>query len=248
MALFTPFSLLVFFGENRVVEGKIVGNVVSKDISSIEYTQAANALTSVKTRSMMLKYAQPDTITDAGKGGVYYSFQRKIHTPRKADWEQTFLHEYGHHIDYTINPEGKGLAAFSETNAAFKKAFQADRTALGLKATKTKFDVMDSLVERWKPLKTVEVGGRLVGRRAWDTPKFGWLSDIVDAMTGGAFYANKGMDGHGKAYYARRGSKEKETFANLFLAHGDPQMWQETKTLFPNLAAEFENILDKYGE
>ena len=73
------------------------------------------------------------------------------------------------------------------------------------------------------------------------------FSDIIDAMSGGAFQSDFYAWGHGKAYYKRKGSKQKETFANLY-ALRNTDFWKTVEVEMPNLAREFDAILKEVAD
>ena len=70
------------------------------------------------------------------------------------------------------------------------------------------------------------------------------ISDIIDAMTKGNFYAS-GAWGHGVNYYKRDRSIFYETFANLFAIRGNEKAWAIATEKFPNLCREFDRMLDE---
>ena len=86
--------------------------------------------------------------------------------------------------------------------------------------------------------------GRTIIRKV---PKGDWAtmaSDVVDAMAGGQF-RKKGHWGHSISYWKDKGSKEQETFANLFAMRGDPQAWAFCQRRFPRLCKRFDEIIEE---
>ena len=162
------------------------------------------------------------------------------------------MHEYGHHVDYSIpKKSGAGFSvhdkAWSESSRDFNIAFQADRKNLklmprdhktSLKAWKEKlYDTVET------PISKYQVGIKSEIKILEGTT----FSDIIDAMSGGAFHTNFHAWGHGKEYYKRRGSKAKETFANLY-ALRNTNFWKTVEVEMPNLAREFDKILKEVAD
>ena len=145
-------------------------------------------------------------------------------------------HEYGHHIDAKIT-KYEYLSA-SETDSAFKLAFESDRKLLGLNKSANVVPMVDEFLQKHST-KTIDKYG---------TDKFipienGFreISDIYDAMTKGAIYNNNGP-GHGTAYYKTWSSKASETFANLFALRGEAS-WSYVEKNFPSLAKRFDELI-----
>ena len=161
------------------------------------------------------------------------------------------LHEYGHHLDYEINKKinGVGMFGISESDSEFKKAFLEDRKGLGFHRAKTKFDSMQAFFDKYytHDTKVLKSGASYKIAKPKDEVGGGPLSDIIDAMTGGLFQDRHGAFGHGKRYYSRKGSKEKETFANLFSIR-NKKPWEDVEKMFPNLAKRFDEILEMAAE
>ena len=74
---------------------------------------------------------------------------------------------------------------------------------------------------------------------------YGEVSDIIDALAYGKFQRTYNTWGHGQSYYKRRGSIEKEIFANLFSLRNDKKAYALTKSIIPNTVKEFEKRLDE---
>jgi hypothetical protein len=127
---------------------------------------------------------------------------------------------------------------------------ESDRKALGLKMSKTKFAKMDELNSELMAYETKQIRrGNRTGTMTKTVPKFEGaeaLSDIVDAMTSGLFHTHgDGAHGHGKVYYANNGSKQKETFANLFSIYNDEEVYAHAQRLFPDTTKRFTEIMEK---
>jgi SPP1 gp7 family putative phage head morphogenesis protein len=216
-----------------------------------------DSLTETQKR-LVTSLPRPSRIFDnEPKGAFYRSLRKELHQPIDRDrglpaTQQTFAHEYGHHIDYELSEAGLGslgpvrLRAWSERSPEFKKAFLDDRKDLGLKMRKTMEGSMDELsAELFNPITKMRKNGTSYESK---DPKAEWstgVSDIIDAMTGGRFYAD-GHWGHGVSYYRDRGSKEKETFANLFSLRGNAEAWAYCQRKFPRLCKVFDDAVDEY--
>ena len=183
------------------------------------------------------------------KGGAYYrSGEKYLQTRIKGDGTDDHAvtaHEYGHHIDYEIGLKfGRGRRAWSETDGAFVEALKLDRKNLGLVPTKTRKQEAYNIMAG--TFRTKERNGR----RVWDfdeTPTKGNLCDILDGQTGGICRGDLGGFGHAKSYWKRKGSKEKETFANMYSIYGTDD-WKEVERLFPLSAKRFVQILEEMAK
>jgi len=167
-------------------------------------------------------------------------------------------HEYGHHIDYitskTVNK------AWSETNDDFFNAIEKDKRKFkGV----TRPDLTGRSKEGYHVIDTEEYQGlfnKLASREKLEIfsknnpdlrigfvnstelkgDGYSNLSDIVDAMTKGRFRKKMNMWGHTESYWGKRGSVEKEIFANLFSLQNNPKAYAIAKEIIPNTVKEFE--------
>lgn len=217
------------------------------DGSLDEYEKIILSRATLDQQLLIAKIDKP-LIIENSKGGSYNSALSKVVASPTSRDGITFIHEYGHHIDYKL---GKmvtvgGITApqsYTGLNEAFTKAFNADRKALGIGVRATNRAALDKLekqlstqIQKTSPLGVVyTIKGSV-------TPFQIAQSDIIDAMTGGKFQSDYNMAGHGIRYYKRKGTKNQETFANLFSLRGT-NSWEDTKTLFPSLAKEFDKII-----
>ena len=180
--------------------------------------------------------------------GAYYSRRDKyLRTNIKADGTDVHAvtaHEYGHHIDAEIGQLFNMSKPWSESDPRFIEAFKLDRKALGLVPTKTRKSVSYNLMKDLFKIKQVDGKGR------WDfdeTPTKGNLCDILDGMTGGICRGDLGGFGHTKTYWANKGNKESESFANMFSIYGTPD-WKNVEKIAPNMAKRFVQILEEIAK
>ncbi|MCK5743963.1 MAG: minor capsid protein [Caldisericia bacterium] len=186
--------------------------------------------------------------------GAYSQYRRSIESPLSS--RRTFWHEYGHFIDNVLDSHGRGeFISYERLTEASKKdsllIFGVDVSKVGREVTDARARVMrDFKRDNYVRTKTYFKSGRRKGMQKGVTnvPNSdsvqGW-SDILDSMTTGYFHKNY-MHGHGSKYYNRdKFNKQTENFANLFAdyVNGGDQ-WSETAKMFPNLAKEFELIMD----
>lgn len=187
------------------------------------------------------KLPKPSSLEDKSGAGAYYSLSKRLEADVAKRSGSIVRHEYGHHVDYML---GRNMQAISETDAAFLKAYDADRKALGLHRNPTKATVMDEFYLLTHEIKEVpsKSGTYMIKRSVVKDDELGNFSDIVDALTAGDFQSSKYAFGHGKSYYKRAGSKPKEIFANLF-ALRNTQFWDLAKSKFPELTKRFDEII-----
>jgi len=168
-------------------------------------------------------------------------------------------HEYGHHIDYVTSKSSIGRA-WSETNDDFFNAIEKDkRRYKGVTnpdltgRSKEGYHVIDTeeyqgLFDKLASREKLEVFSKnnpdirigFVNSTELKGDGYSNLSDIVDAMTRGKFRKKMNMWGHKESYWAKRGSIEKEMFANLFSLQNNPKAYAIAKEIIPNTVKEFE--------
>jgi hypothetical protein len=159
---------------------------------------------------------------------------------------QTLLHEYGHHVDYMM---GDGFNAWSSHSAAFNDAFAADRKLLGLGAKgqdavllKFKADLYDPATKT----RTLRTGTHITYETSeLKSQGMAGLSDIIDAMSTGAFHTAHNAYGHGVRYYnSDRNARYRESFANLFEMRASGTDWDSARTMFPNMTALIDEVVN----
>lgn len=219
--------------------------VVSQNITVKEYEETINKLTNDRTKAVIYKTRRPSIVES--NGGSYYPLQERIESSLKKSGT-TLVHEYGHHIDAMIGDQsGNKFRGISASSSSFVDAFAKDRKNLGLHTRKTRFPKLDELVDLFS---TKEV---IVHKNGWKETRrrsmgfyHNQITDIIDAMTEGAFHGH-GVSGHGQKYYKFKDNRYHETFAQLFSLQGAPEdIKQIVKNLFPNTLKAFEDILDEY--
>lgn len=247
--------------QERLLIGAIIVNKVSDKMRG-RFDDKINENLSPLAMSAALNLPRPEQIKNSKKG--YY--QRQLMLISSDLDSNTLEHEYGHHVDYAGSKTTKFL---SVQDKEFQQAFIDDAIALGLgqngidfetqvgyqiTANKEKLEELRDLIsERVTKTKTYTRGrrkGMSFEYQAWQ-PKFeggNSISDIIDAMSKGAFYTDLHQWGHGRNYYKRSGSHYYETFANLFAIHGNKKALAEAKKLFPNTIREFERMLKELAE
>lgn len=228
---------------------KVIGAVA--DLSA-----AVNAM-NPKVIAVATKLPKPKTILNENDGGVYKWRSNTLVAGFKDAKGAVVRHEYGHHMDAELGKllgSGRYFRGISDDDADFKKAFRADKKALGLnpsdrnryRNTRNLSGEIYEDVEK-SGLRTGSYGTTerytYIGSQIKD-PELMAYSDILDAMTDGDVYDKFGKAGHGKSYYKTTGMKGKETFANLTALRGT-EYWDMVERDFPRLAKRYDEILDE---
>lgn len=209
------------------------------------------------------KFDKPNEIKNS-KNGVYYSSTKELRAELDAKdgdikgkevKSYVIAHEYGHHLDYVTNKSR--VQAWSETNDDFRKAIIDDRKAFKGKVLRGKYVIdkeeLDKLYQKIGTQEIKEVYSKSNPERLLSSypttvlkgDGYGEVSDIIDALAYGKFQRTYNTWGHGQSYYKRRGSIEKEIFANLFSLRNDKKAYALTKSIIPNTVKEFEKRLDE---
>jgi hypothetical protein len=211
--------------------GKEVNSLWDADKS---ITQMANAIK-----------VKPSSVT-IGKSGVYYPSSNAIKTTSS---KATFVHEYGHFIDFNANEKLKGTRRnpYSATSFLHTDLF-TDAANAGLR---------NNLVNRRQILEEFRdrhFEKQLVASKRFPDMKIekyvgksevsGNLSDIYDAATRGYVFQDFKLPGHGKTYYKDNSMVATETFANMSVLYGKKE-WAEVKAVFPTAAAKFEKMMEE---
>ena len=179
---------------------------------------------------------KPYEIKDKGvRKGSYYQSDRNITDgktgsliSRKEHGQRTFLHEYGHHIDYNIS-KNSGNGVFVIQRSMDKDFVVARRLDIEhLKNLYKDKNLFKELSEKWKKRE-----------------EFNGASDIFDSFAGGKFYKDYGMHGHGVKYYKSTENKMAETFAQLFEGYANGgKTWENIVEHYPNQSKLFEEIIN----
>jgi len=205
-------------------------------------------LKGIKKEALLVidKLPKPYEIKSKGSSrGSYYLDGKKLTSEgtmgslisRDIDGTRTFLHEYGHHIDYTSHKlAGQGLTMQTSLNKEFLEARRLDIEHLKDKFKGKKMFI--ELKDRWKGKE--EMRG---------------MSDIFDSLSLGKFYDKYGMPGHGSRYYNAKSKSKRihnqskqqtETFAQLFEAYAtNGKAWEEALKFYPNQARIFIGTIEE---
>ena len=165
--------------------------------------------------------------------GFYRSRTKELSSDTK---ELTFIHEYGHHVDYEARSAFGGVTdgtAWSATSADFRSAWSKDME-------KNKFSLergenYTNLAKTWKE--------RL---RKLPKEEANYVSDILDSFSEGELYNSYGFFGHGMTYYRDPRMLYKETFANLYALQDKGETWKSMKGWFPELTAVYEKQVKEW--
>ena len=221
---------------------------VSKDNTTKSDINAAMSSITPIQLSLISRLPKPKNVVAKDNGGLY-NYGNGTLTTGMQRGGATVRHEYGHHVDYMLGEEfGRKGLALSVVDTEFKGAFLKDRKALNLHSRKLREDSMESLRDELYDKKITSFklpngNTKFVEDYVIKTDEMAAVSDIVDAMTGGLFIKRFGGWGHGITYYKNKGSKEKETFANLFALRNKPE-WKVVEKNFPLVAKRFDEIID----
>lgn len=183
-------------------------------------------------------------INDRGQG--YFSNAQSLIS---ADNPLTFLHEFGHSLDYGI------IKASTTTYGYYSKKLQKVVTDSRIKRL-NKFP--EKVSNKFKEiLKTHRLPTRTLDYKKIKQEGWAALSDIYDALTNGNMYdkAFFAISGHGGKYYRRDGSKEKEIFAQYFflrtnnckdalkvLKDDKPELLKSLEELFTMYVMDIKNL------
>tara|TARA_R100000664_G_scaffold33733_1_gene51763 strand:- start:1108 stop:2064 length:957 start_codon:yes stop_codon:yes gene_type:complete len=230
------------------------------------YDKDFNSQLTDQQKVIINKLEKPNIVKNTKKG-VYYAGSRQLQAElnAKAEDVKSFViaHEYGHHVDYVSNDVK--LVAWSESNQGFIDAIKKDRRRFDGTSYKdlTGKDPdgyfviskkgLDSLHKKIGKKKNVKVYSKINPERLlteYETTVlhddgFNSLSDIIDALARGHFQRAYNTWGHGVNYYKKRGSVEKEIFANLFGLRHNKKAYAVAKDIIPNTVKEFEKRLDE---
>lgn len=183
-------------------------------------------------------------INDRGQG--YFSNAQSLIS---ADNPLTFLHEFGHSLDYGI------IKASTTTYGYYSKKLQKVITDSRIKRL-NKFP--EKVSNKFKEiLKTHRLPTRTLDYKKIKQEGWAALSDIYDALTNGNMYdkAFFAISGHGGKYYRRDGTKEKEIFAQYFflrtnnckdalkvLKDDKPELLKSLEELFTMYVKDIKNL------
>ena len=180
------------------------------------------------------KLPKPKEITNA-KSGFYHSSYELLADGNNAN---TFLHEYGHHIDFKLGKINTIGVIDEISNNKFKDSIKQDfnfnefgkkELVSGGKKLINQLNIVEELTEM---------------RQKYGKDRLGAVTDIFDAIFDGKLMDSYGFIGHGKNYYKKENSKQHETFANIFqLWANDKELFEYIKAKMPSTTKEFEIII-----
>jgi hypothetical protein len=172
----------------------------------------------------------PSEIKSKGaRKGSYYSKSTNSLISETKGGQRVFFHEYGHHIDLhkmrnnTISENANGV---NSRSINMKESYSKDLENI---KDKYKGDTLGLIRDYLKPKNSQDYIG---------------FSDIIDAMSNGAFFDKYKMAGHGKRYYNRdKNNKYYEAYANVFeaIARNNKSYSNDMKEHFPNM---FKFVMD----
>ena len=213
---------------------------------------------------------------ETGSKGAYYSpVLKRIHMGNglkqgTLDYEGTWRHEFGHHLDFVMDPSGqasrkmfpvaKSRKAFETRSAKAAKEAQKAQTAEQVATLKEKnakaagFEKAEDLRRFFREMK---IGGsEAAGLSHADKVLLGDLNDWTKSMPSSyvsrdwsrfvdmvcAIYKGDRAWGHRASYFRRKGKPETELFAQFtsLLSGPDQKKWRPTLKLF------FPDMLENY--
>lgn len=217
------------------------------------FDEKLNDWLSPLTASVASKLPLPRTVTDSKSGFMAYSGELSSHLDRSI-----LPHEYGHHIDQQLGTRMGirrpwGANHWSDNNLT--KPWAEDRKTLKLRTKATRDaklrEIYNDLFEEVKYTKKVNIRGEMrefeFTRADLKFEGADALSDIADSMTKGYFRNSySGAYGHKPSYWSRKGSAEKEAFANLYAIQDRPEAMKIARKHFPQLVKAFEEVLEEF--
>jgi hypothetical protein len=166
------------------------------------------------------KLEKPKDIISSTTGSYYDSTTKTLAMRDYGDekrFNNTFNHEYGHHIDFLNN---------YSLSKEFKQAYKDD-----LKTLKKDYGNFDELIPKLLKEWQDENGKYKYKIEYWGA------SDILDSLTIGRVFSDYYGVGHGKNYFKNKNNRHIENFANIF------QAWSSTdKTSIKNIEKYYPNL------
>ena len=217
------------------------------------YAKYLNNHLSDATLQVVMKAPKPTLAVD-GRSGYYATGRQMVVASNINKNNHVFVHEYGHHIDYVLGRarySSSGVRTpFSHLDKGFQKAIEADKKAL-FPDDYTFTDFMtkykDEYFERYKKTKTSKYTYTRSKLHKTDGDFEDAITDIFDAMSGGAVHEIYYLPGHGISYYRNKEHVSAEIFAQLFSLHnGNSETKRKARKLFPNLFNRMDEILKDY--
>lgn len=205
------------------------------------FTKKLNDALTPLTAALASKLPMPKRIIESKNAGWYDNGEIKSHLEYG-----TLEHEYGHHIDAEL---GRSLRlGYNEywSEEGLRDAWDIDRKANKLHKTAERDDSLKRFKDELFDTEEYEVRGFKRNRLVTKFDGATEVSDIIDSMVGGYFRNNYRVFGHSQSYWQRGGSKQRETFANLYSLQNKPQALAFIKKNFPELQRRFENAMQEF--
>lgn len=167
---------------------------------------------------------KPKKIQISDRGSSFRSSESLINMNVK-DGQDTYLHEYGHHIDHTYKRPSESVI--------FKNAYNED-----FKYLKKQYGNIDQFIPK--------ILSEIKDEKGIIKNEFRGVSDILDSLTKGRVYDNYYGFGHGKSYFSFERARYRENFANIFEAWSKKDQTQidVIKKYFPNSYKSFIEIIE----
>lgn len=226
--------------KNTIISDDFLEDTFVKSASKQKYIETLNTM-SLFQKKLLLSVNPPKELINSKKGFYTPAYSSISSGYNKKD---VLFHEYGHHIDHEL---GKKIAKKSNlikelpysASDSFSKALDFDfkgfTSKYNLEDLKKKCCIItEEKIRRGNRVLTYKVTKGI-------SENLKALSDIIDAATDGVFFSIYHAPGHGINYYKKPYRRNLETFANLFLLKDTPE-WDDVKSLFPNIAKEFDKI------
>jgi hypothetical protein len=177
--------------------------------------------------------------------GYYRAADRKLVAQPLKRGGSIVRHEYGHHVDFELGRKANNFGSISASDEGFINAYELDRKQLGLSKTATFGDSIKFLQAEIYDVEQVQTSFGLRNKRTLKDDELGNYSDIVDALSHGKMQKIYGGFGHGVTYFKRKGTRQQESFANLF-ALRNTKYWSLVQKNMPNMAKRFDEIVEEY--
>ena len=176
-------------------------------------------------KSLINRLDKPKKISLSENRAFYDTSNLEISFRESAD-QNTFMHEYGHHVDVSNN--------YISQNKIFKNAYNKDFNFL-----KKEYGKIDEMIPK--------VLSNLQDENGNVKNEFKGASDILDSLTKGKVADDFYGEGHGKSYFKYEPARHIENFANIFEAwsKNDQTQIDVIKKYYPNLYKSFIDIIEK---
>jgi len=216
-AIFNPAFVVIELAEKENRGAEIISSLLH------EYGHFTDYRTSVGLDDANSPWVTNPHLSVAKRAKLTFTFSARLRAAFKKDAENNGIMWSG----FGKFKDAEDAALNGADMELVKKYDNRERVLRGLKST------LDSM--RYELTKARNISYAAVGA----------VSDIIDAMTNGAFFTDYNSAGHGKKYYSREHFRYMETFANLFELWSlkDRTLWNEVSRLFPETTSQFEVLM-----